>query len=221
MQGLSWVWFLPGFKLQPSSSFLTFMSLFLRSALNKLFSAVMANTFQSVSRNLFNLISSVLISPKPLLVVVWLTSLTAFLHHKKSKQQQKKKLCVYKICRPEKDLTVFMLDRAPALRCLRRSQAGGYTSDTHPHVSWVSSELSQMFCYLTQQSFTFALRLLSTLVPRRSRRALFQSQRHPEVLCARLNPETFCAGTTLTQADKPVQQNILAFIVQPAGFTSF
>lgn len=67
----------------PASSLLLLLpqfyeSPFLRSALNKLFSAIMANTIQSVARSLFNLISRVLISPIHPLVAAWLTIVTPF-----------------------------------------------------------------------------------------------------------------------------------------------
>lgn len=67
----------PSFLSPPPSSVLWFP--FLRSALNKLFSAIMANTFQSVASSLFNLISRVLISPIHLLAAIWFTMVTPFL----------------------------------------------------------------------------------------------------------------------------------------------
>lgn len=102
---------------------------FLRSALNKLFSAIMANTIQSGARSLFNLISRVLISPIYLLEATWSSIVTPFLTAKKSH--------LYKIRHPQKDQRPYLCwnTSQTSTACLMSGKLpGGCVHITHAHV---------------------------------------------------------------------------------------
>lgn len=133
-----------------SSSFLGFHdSLFLRSALNKLFSAIMVNTIQSVGRSLFNLISRALINPIHPLAASWLTIATPFPATKNPI------LIKFVISRRIRD--VIYVGTSPGcpphvswVVNWPRKQAGGYIHIWYarPHLRFQSFELSRMVVIL-------------------------------------------------------------------------
>lgn len=134
----------------PPPSLLLWFS-FLRSALNKLFSAIIANTIQSVAPSLFNLISSLLISPIHPLAAVWFTIVTPF-------PATKNPIFIkFVILRRIRDFIYVGVSpgRPPhaswAVNWLRK-QAGGYihmrnTPTSLLHVLWAVTNV----CYLTQR----------------------------------------------------------------------
>lgn len=124
----------PSLLCTPPSSVLGFSFFSLWFALNKLFSALMANTIQSVGRSLFNLISRVLISSIHPLAAIRLTSVTPSPGHKESH--------LWKIRHPEKDQRCYLCRSKPrpSTACLMSgklaAEAGGwlYTHQIHTHV---------------------------------------------------------------------------------------
>lgn len=160
----------------------------------------MADPFQYVGRNHFNLISSLNQSHTSTCGCL-VNHSNPFPHHKSKKRNKIKNPHLYKICCPEKDLTVFMLESAPARRCTPLEQRAGrgarrvvvYTPNTPTLLrsppSCHGRFISRSSLHLGGCSFLSPL-----LVSPGGAAALCQSQRHPEGLSARLNPDNLGWG---------------------------